>query len=175
MPRVNSAMKNRAGKKIKCGRCGKEIKPGDKYFYFTFRYGGKHIRCAEHYPRPSELTQSKMSGVYAAVEGVEDTIAEVRAGKSNIEDLAGALESAADDVDSVKDEYQEGLDNMPDGLRDAAYETEDKINELESFAETLRGAAEEVREAETDNEDEQEDAIENTCGIAENALGELSL
>jgi hypothetical protein len=95
MPRVNARTKNRAGKERSCGRCGKKIEPGDRYYTWSFRYGGTHFRCAAHYPRPSELTQSKLSAVYAATENLEDQ-------------LSGDFEDPAE-VEAWRDEVRESV------------------------------------------------------------------
>ena len=75
MPRVTTRTKNRGGRDRHCGRCGEVIKPGEKYYTWAFRYGGSRFNCYRHHPRQSELTQSKMSGVYAAIESAQDAIA----------------------------------------------------------------------------------------------------
>src|SRR3954464_10047336 len=76
VPRVYTQKKSSRGAERRCGRygCGKVIEPGESYFQFSFRYGGTHYRCAEHRPRQSELTQSKMSAVYAAIEDAGDNL-----------------------------------------------------------------------------------------------------
>jgi len=180
MPRVNVTTKNKAGKKIKCGRCGHEIAPGEKYFHFSFRYGGKRVRCLAHPPRQSELTQSKMSGAYGAIEDVEDAIASVRKGASSLEDLKAALESAADEVESVRDEYQDGFDNMPENFQGASTgdEIQEKIDGLEEFANTLRDVDFETEAPEGEKEEDEDATAKRTddaCDAAESALGEFGL
>jgi len=186
MPRVNTATKNKAGKEVQCGRCGKKIEPKEKYYHFKFRYGGKHYRCSAHFPRPSELTQSKMSGVYAAIEGAEDSIAEIRAGKAPLTDLSSDLESTADEVESVRDEYQESLENMPEPLQGGptGEEIQEKIDALETFAEELRSAASDIEsdssgETEPQEKETKEEAEarrrDELCDQAEEALSNLSV
>lgn len=183
MARVIQTTKNKGGKEIKCGRagCGAVIQPGEKYYHWTPFRSAKRVRCHLHPPRPSETCTNKLAGAYAANEGVEDTIAALRAGKGSLSELSAELESAADAIDEVKDEYQEGLDNMPDGLRDSQSETQDKIDQLASYAETLRGAASDIEgldttpdEGETESDKESE-INDEACDIADDALGEFSL
>ncbi len=105
MPRVNTVQKAR--KPQRCGSCRKEIKPGEGYRHWSFRYGGKHVRCMDYAcrPRQSDLTQSKMATVYAAIEGVEDFIAkgvEVTEEENGIRDLATMLTELAETVDEVR-------------------------------------------------------------------------
>src|SRR5436853_7182846 len=73
MPRVKRQKKSTRGTRV-CGAigCGKEIQPGEAYFTWSFRYGGRQVRCLEHPPKQSELTQSKMSTVYAAIEEIDN-------------------------------------------------------------------------------------------------------
>lgn len=42
MPRVATRTKNKAGKPYDCDRCSEQIKPGEKYHEWSFRYGGTH-------------------------------------------------------------------------------------------------------------------------------------
>jgi chromosome segregation ATPase len=135
MPRVLSKTKNNAGKEIKCGRCGTVITPKSKYFTWSFRYGGTHVRCDKHYPRDSELTQSKMSQAYAAREELED--AQVQAGNDyDISALIEALDSARGTVEEVKDEYQASYDGMEQAFPNGSSkmeEIQEKIDALEEY------------------------------------------
>jgi hypothetical protein len=60
MPRVNFV------KKARKAIPSSGIKVGDSYYWWKFRYGGKFV--SKERPRQSQLTQSKLSGVYAAEE-----------------------------------------------------------------------------------------------------------
>jgi len=47
------------------------IKVGDSYYWWKFRFGGKHI--SRYWPRPSQLTQSEFySTLYGCQETIED-------------------------------------------------------------------------------------------------------
>lgn len=171
MPQVHFVTKNKAGKTVVCGRpgCAKKIEPGDKYYHWSFRYGGKHYRCTAHSPRSSERTQSKMSGAYAAIESVEDALKTATA----LEDFTGALESAADDIESVRDEYQDSFDNMPENFQGGSTgeEIQEKRDGLDSFADTLRTAASTIEdEWENNKEEKRAQAAHQT---AEDALSEF--
>lgn len=132
MPRVNSARKNRAGKEYTCGRCGRKINPGEKYFFWEPRYGGKKIRCKDHYPRQSELTTSKMSEVYAAIEDVEDTLASQTFAPDSEGDFTSLLANVAEVVTNVAEEYREAAEHFG-----GAGENAERADELESFAYSL--------------------------------------
>ena len=65
MPRVHHV--KRARKAVKSAG----IKVGDSYYWWKFRYGGKHTSKTP--PRQSQLTNSdKLSRAYAASESLED-------------------------------------------------------------------------------------------------------
>lgn len=132
MPRVITATKNHAGKARNCGRCGEPIIPGEKYRKWSFRYGGTHFRCGRTScnPRPSELTQSKLSTVYAAQEDAHDTIGAA----TTVEDITGAVEAVAEAAREVADEYQEA-DEAFGGT--GATEHAERASEMEGFAEEL--------------------------------------
>lgn len=206
MARCFSAKKSKAGKELKCGRCQQPIIPGDTYFYFSVGFrGAKSIRCKNHRPKQSELCGSKLSGAYAAIEGVEEALSQATCPN----DIAEALESAASEVESVRDEYQDSYDNLGDNFQNGqpGELIQEKIDGLEEFAQTLNDAADEVRdiefpeaaeqvatpaepaktegaeeseedddaEAEESVEDKQEEAMQEAREKAEDALSSFSL
>lgn len=138
MPRVSTKKKNSAGKPYGCSRCPDPIKDGDQYYEWSFRYGGTYRQHVSHgSPKPSQLTQSKLSGAYAAVEAAEDAIAAAE----SVDDLKAALEECAGEIDSVAEEYQDSFDSIPENLQQGgpAQEMQEKIEALQSFSEELTG------------------------------------
>lgn len=176
MARCFEAKKSKAGKEIKCGRCSVKIEPGEKYFYFSVGFrGSKQIRCANHRPRQSELTGSKMSGAYAANESIEDVLNDP---KTTREDIASTLESAAADIESVRDEYQDSYDNLPQGFQDGdqGSEIQEKIDGLTEYIDALNEKASEITAFEPDTDDESDDdLLQQAKDLAEEVLGEFSL
>lgn len=187
MARCFESKKSKAGKEIKCGRCGEKIQPGEKYFYFSVGFrGNKQIRCTKHHPRQSELTGSKMSGAYAANESIEDTLNDP---KVTIEDIASTLETAASDIESVRDEYQDSYDSLPENFQNGEQgETmQTNIDGLTEYADALNEKASEVRELESSSEEpaeddseaespaEDDDLLQQAKDLAEEVLGEFSL
>lgn len=151
-----------------CRRCGKAIKCGEPYFWFANRIGGSSIRknyCADHRPRMSDTTTSKMSSVYAARENVDD-IVQAASGdwKAYAESLSEALNEAAQTSRDVAEEYRDGVSNMPEGLQQGsiAQESEEKADALDSWADALENAA-----AELDGFEPDEAGEACTCGHAE--------
>lgn len=161
MPRVTSVAKAQKTPG-KCGRpgCGVEIAKGDSYYWFKFRYGGKHVRCGKHFPRTSELTQSdKLSTAWAAVEAIDDAVAafgeiavksadDKDALKAGIETLKSDVESAKEEIEQVGQDYLDSKDNMPENFQDGdqAQDMEAKANSLEEFAQELDEALSELDE-----------------------------
>lgn len=130
MPRVYRKTKIRLGADRSCGRCGRAIKPGDEYLQWSFRYGGTHYRCASHYPRQSELTQSKLASVYAAQESVQDQMPEL----TDPDSIVAAVEDVGSAAQEVADEYREA-DEAFGGQ--GATEAAERADELEAWAQDL--------------------------------------
>lgn len=148
MAKVETVAKARKSPGNCCG-CGETIAVGSPYKYVAFRYGGKRIKCGKCNFRQSELTQSKMSGVYAAQESAEEAIEGWDPGDGNVEDLKSALEQAADEIRSVADEYAEAGEAMGG----AGEEMTDKGLELESFADDVASAADDLEDFEFEEEE----------------------
>lgn len=149
-----------------CGKCGVTIKKGEAYYWWAFRYGGKHIRCRLHSPRQSDLTSSdKLSRAYAASEGVEDAVSALRqavvpvtvgltsddpgtdpvpgveALYQAVEDLKGSLEEQASEAEDIASEYNESADNIEQTFSSSstADECREKAETLEGWSGTLQG------------------------------------
>lgn len=150
MPRVKTVKKNRAGAVRFCGRCRAEILPGDTYYRWSFRYGGTHYRCQAHRPRPSELTQSLMSGVYAAQEHASDQMAAAE----TVEDVKALVEEVATACEEVMEQYRDAAE--PFG---GAGENAERADELEGWHGELEGFY--PNEPDDDDDDEAKaDAVE---------------
>jgi len=116
------------------------IKKGDTYYSWKFRFGGAYK--SKTMPRPSQLTQSKLSGAYAAQEALEDAIGEA----SCIDDITSAIESCVSDINDVAQEYRDSKENMPEGLQEGptGQECEEKADALEEYASELESAKDEI-------------------------------
>lgn len=169
MPRVTVKKKNRAGADRECGRCGDGIEPGQEYRSWSFRYGGTHYRCMKPgcRPRQSELTQSKMSEVYSAVEEAEETL-KGDASTITVADIRDAVSEAAEAVGAVAEEYREA-DQAFGGQ--GATESAERADELEDFASALDNFSPE-EETDEDSEAEAAEKVEAAKEAAYEALGE---
>lgn len=114
------------------------IKKGEEYYWWKFRYGGKHF--SKTYPKPSQLTQSEfLSQVY----DFNDRISGLSTGDFNEpEDLQAWKEELVGELETLRDEQEEKKDNMPEGLQEGPtgellqerYDGIDElINELEGI------------------------------------------
>lgn len=112
------------------------IKKGDTYYTWSFRYGGTYKSLKR--PRPSQLTQSKWSAVYAAQEAIEDCD---RNDKDSVHD---AIEQAASDVRDVASEYNDAAEAMGG----AGEQNQERAGHLEELADELDRIADEVDEVE---------------------------
>jgi len=109
-----------------------DIKVGESYYWWKFRYGGK--RTSRTPPKPSQLTQSAyLSTVYSWQE---------RESPESYDDLESELDDLKGEVETLRDEQQEKLDNMPDGLKEGdtgqllqeRYDTLDSVyNDLDNI------------------------------------------
>lgn len=143
MPRVKSGTA-RASKKTRtclaspCVLESRNILPGQQYYVWTFRYGGdqwQHQECG--YPKRSQLTQSKMSQVYSAIENAEPSLSAVQVDyeepASMLEGINNILSEAAGEIRAVSEEYAEAAEAMGG----AGAENEERASALESWADDL--------------------------------------
>lgn len=149
MPRVETKKKNSAGKPYDCDRCDKKIMPGQSYYAWSFRFGGTHRQHTEHgMPKRGQLTQSKLSAVYHAVDDAEDTIQAA----GTADEIAEVLSGVRDTVDEVKQEYEDACEAM--GAAGESGQSREYADELESFSSEL-DSAESGIQGETFDKDEE--------------------
>jgi len=165
MPRINQVKKARKDQG-KCGRCGAALPAGSAYQWIKFRYGGKHIRCMACHFRGSELTQSKLSGALAAMEGADDALP----GASTMEEIKDVAECAAEQIEEVGEEYQESADAILCEFSESsvADDCQEKAEELSSWAEEIRYAVEGY-----ENEYDPDEGYDSEAEWLESARDEL--
>lgn len=152
----------------KCGRCGCEIKKGDSYRWWKFRYGGKQIRCLEIKcnPRGSELISNPFQSALAKIsEDLSDAFGQARE-QTDPTIAISAIRDAAEELRNLGSEQQEKFDNMPYGLQQGetgqllenrASECEDKASTIESYADDAESRWESRNEEKEDAEEDGED------------------
>lgn len=149
MPRLSMKTKAARGKEYRCDKCREEIVAGEQYWSWAFRYGGKHhqhVKCGR--PRQSQLTQSRLGEIYAAVEEFEDCAADDYAGR------ADAAEAVVEVTNEVVEAYREAAEAFG-----GAGENAERADELEGWSSDLEEAAGKFREL--------ADAIEEVEAAAE--------
>jgi hypothetical protein len=109
-------------------------KVGEPYYWWKFRYGGKHY--SKTYPKPSQLTQSEfLIQVYEIQEELDALNPE------DVVDLESQVQEIASRIRDIGSEQEDKRYNMPDSLQDSengqlleqrAYDCEAWASELES-------------------------------------------
>ncbi len=132
------------------------IKKGDTYFRWKFR-GSGWSRALKR-PRPSALTRSKWSTVYAARETLED-LGEPGS-RAELSALAAAIDDAASNIREVGSEYQDSADaieiegsHVKESCEELAEQCEELASEVEDFGQAISALSDEEGEAEEDKED----------------------
>lgn len=118
-----------------------EIKRGDSYYWWKFRFGGKHKSKTP--PRRSQLTQSEFLGT---MYDIEDRIAEIK----TLEDAQSERDAIVDELRDLASEQEDKLSNMPDSLQYAptGEMLQNRADECNSFADELEGIDLEIEEEE---------------------------
>ena len=154
--RVHTKTKSNRGAEYHCARCRKVILPTTKYHEWSFRYGGtyrQHEECG--YPKPSQLTQSKLSEVYAAQESFSVE------GMDEPDDIASEMNEVAEAARSVAEEYREAVSAM--NMEGSGNESEERADALESYADEIENVAGDI-EGETFEVEEAEEGVEKVEG-----------
>ncbi len=131
------------------------VQAGEPYFWWAFRFGGKHY--SKTAPRPSQLTQSHFrSGWRAISEAIED--AEQAGEIKTSEELKTLLEGLAEDLRELSQEAEESLENMPEGLRegDTGLQLQERADAASTYADALEAISEEAFSIDLDNIEEGE-------------------
>lgn len=125
------------------------VKAGESYYWWAFRYGGKH--CSKTHPRPSQLTQSEyLSTLY----GIQESIQDLDLKELSVSDVIEELEGFKEEVSDLGSECEEKIYNMPDALQDS--ETADLLRErqenCDATADSIDSAIQEIQPESTADE-----------------------
>ena len=139
MPKVTFVKK--AQKNVK----GSDIKKGEEYYWWKFRFGGKHVSRTP--PKPSQLTRSAfLSPLYELQERIILLTAS--------DTLPDEVSSIVDELRCLGEEQLEKQNNMPESLQDS--ETgqllQDRSDNIESMVNDL-----EAVDLDSSNEPEKEE------------------
>lgn len=134
-----------------------DIKAGDSYWWWKFRFGGKHVSKTQ--PRPSQLTQSAH---YGAVLDLQDLIGGLEANDG----LEGVRDDIVAQLEELRDNAQESLDNMPDNLRDNSSSGEmlhERIDAMENAISEFEGL--DFSDVPDDEEPEHDEDCAKECSV----------
>lgn len=126
-----------------------DIKKGDSYYWWKFRFGSKHY--SKTAPRRSQLTQS---GFLSSLYELEDRISDFTC--DNKDDFDSFKEDIASEIESMKDDCQNSLDNMPEHLQESSSSGEtlrERIENLESWQSEVESVECEEYEADSIREE----------------------
>lgn len=110
-----------------------DIKKGESYYWWKFRYGGK--RMQKTYPKQSQLTQSEFLGtIYDIQDRLEALGGDIEEAKSERDAIVSELQDLASECEDRKS-------NMPDGLQEGptGEMLQNRSDECNSMADELDG------------------------------------
>ncbi len=142
MPRVHHVKSARKPQKAH------GIKKGDSYYWWKFKLGGKCVSKTP--PRRSQLTRSEF---YATLWDIEDGM--VVAPEDELEDVASALESAAEEVRQLGEDCGGKADSLDSAFPNGCPSLEllrERQEACDQLADNLDSAAQEVRDLADDEE-----------------------
>lgn len=124
---------------------GSDIKAGESYYWWKFRFGGKHVSRA--HPKPSQLTQSEY---LQAVLGWEERVS--TAEPVSTDDIESLVNEIKDEAENLKSEMEDKLSNMPEGLQEGevGQMMQERIDYLDNLVSDLEGIELEYTEPDED-------------------------
>lgn len=139
-----------------------DIKKGDSYYWWKFKFGGKHK--SKTHPKASQLTQSEF---LSAIYDLEDRIRSLSS-DMDIEDIEAEVTEIIDEIRTLGEEQEEKRNNMPESLQDG------EIGELlQSRADACEEWASELENVDFDTakDDEDEDIGDVKQELIDNIQG----
>ena len=131
-----------------------DIKQGDEYYWWKFRFGSKHK--SKTTPARSQLTQSEfLSTIY----DLEDRLGALSAEGSTREDVQSDVDSIKDELEALASQCEDNRSNMPESLQDS-----ESGQLLETRAEAVQNMISALESI--DLEDNLEDAVTELQGIS---------
>lgn len=130
---------------------GTDIKKGDSYYWWKFRFGGKHV--SKEHPKRSQLTQS---GFLTQLYDLQDRVGEFNCDTKD--DFDSFKEEILSEIESLRDEQEEKRSNMPEQLQDSSSGEllQERYDALDSWHSEIDGI--EVQDFEEESEDDNEES-----------------
>lgn len=135
-----------------------DIKKGESYYWWAFRYGGKHFSKTP--PKASQLTQSEF---LSAMADIEERIGAISG--DSLEDLPNIQserDELVDELYNLAQEQEDKKSNMPEGLQEGQTGEllQTRCDECNSMAEELAAVDLTIEKEEGMTDDEVKEAIE---------------
>lgn len=156
MPRLHFVKKAR--KAIK----DEGIEKGDSYYWWKFRFGGKHVSKSQ--PRRSQLTQSEfLSSIYDLEDSFQSSLNDVEGAED--ESVVDDFRSMADEIRSLGDEQSDKARNMESAFP-GGNPTIDLLNERQEACESIASEIESACDSvDTEQDDWQESFKQELEGV----------
>lgn len=154
----------RMGATLVCDKCGKNIDKGTTYQWAQVGWGGRKIaRCMSCEIRRSEITTSKLQGVYASTENAEDALNALNTGSAEVrdglvEEIESILSECADGWREVASEYEDAVDAVGDAFGE---QMQTRLESIESAADELESWS--ADSDEPDSCDEHSESVDEEC------------
>ena len=146
-------------KKARKARPEHNIKVGDSYYWWKFRFGGK--RFSKEYPKRSQLTQS---GFLQTLYSIQDDF------EFDRDDLENSVQDLISEIDQLREECECNLENMPEHLQESSSSGEllqERIDALEMWVSDIESVDLDIDEdlSDEDREERIDEIIEEIKGI----------
>lgn len=124
------------------------IKRGDSYYWWKFRYGAK--QRSKTPPKQSQLTNSSFM---STVLSIQERMAEYS--PNDADDFEAFRSEILSDIESLKEECESSLDNLPEALKDVSTGEllQERITALDEWYNEISGC-------EVEEEDDEDWALE---------------
>jgi len=103
-----------------------DIKKGDSYYWWKFRFGGKH--CSKTQPKRSQLTQS---GFLGSLYDLQDRIGEFTA--TDKDEFDNFKDEILSEIEDLKSQCEDSLSNMPEHLQEGSSSGEMLTERIEAL------------------------------------------
>lgn len=133
-----------------------DIKKGESYYWWKFRFGGKYVSRTP--PKPSQLTQSEFLGQMYAIEERLSALTTDDDFGSEIADIVSELENLRDECDDKRSNMPEQLQDSGSGeiLQNRTDSVQEMIDELECIDVEVDEPTEEELKEDVGDKDEGE-------------------
>lgn len=138
-----------------------DIKKGDSYYWWKFRYGGKQKSKTQ--PRQSQLTQSEFLGTIYDISDRLQAISDIESAQSERDEIVSELQE-------LSGECEERQSNMPDSLQysPTGELLEERANNCNEFADELEGIDLDIEKEDDENDEDFEQRVEDAIGELQN-------